>query len=442
MNNPDNYRPISILPALSKIFERHIHTHLMAFLTSNDLICKTQSGFRSFHSCQTALTSLVDAWASDIDRNKLVGVLLIDLRKAFDLVNHELLLKKLKLYRCSTKCLSVLTSYLSERTQYTVFQGQTSASAKVTVGVPQGSIIGPLLFLLFINDIHFLPKSDCHMFADDSTFYTSSSDICTIESNFESDLNHIHNWCQSNQMSLHIGKTKTMLLTTRQKRAHLPRQTLNVNFANTEIECVSSHKLLGVTIDHHLNWKEHCDEVCNKVRKKLFLLRKLKNILPRSARLQFFNSFILPHIDYCSNVWYSSHANQLKSLNTLQKRAMRLILNVPYDTPSTVLFKSMNWMSIESRFHFNISLLVYKCLHNLTPSYLNFFSVNNNRTRAATRNDLNIPYAKKDILKNSFRVQGAKIYNSLPCAIRESCSFNAFKLASFKHFMSKFFSLL
>ena len=121
---------------------------------------------------------------------------------------------------------------------------------------------------------------------------------------------------------------------------------------------------------------------------------------------------------------------------------MRLILNVPYDTPSTVLFKSMNWMSIESRFHFNISLLVYKCLHNLTPSYLNFSSVNNNRTRAATRSDLDIPYAKKDIFKNSFRVQGAKIYNSLPCGIRESCSFNVFKRASFKHFMSKFFSLL
>ena len=122
---------------------------------------------------------------------------------------------------------------------------------------------------------------------------------------------------------------------------------------------------------------------------------------------------------------------------------MRLILNAPYDTPSTVLFKSMNWMSIESRFHFNISILVYKCLLILTPSYLNFFSVNNYRTRAATRSDLNIPYAKKkDIFNNSFRVQGDKIYNSLPCGIRESCSFNAFKRASFEHSMSKAFSLL
>ena len=167
----------------------------------------------------------------------------------------------------------------------------------------------------------------------------------------------------------------------------------------------------------HLNWNEHCDGVCNKVRKNCFY-RESSKMYYLALLVCNSSTLVLPHFDYCSNVWYSGHASQLNSLNILQKRAMRLILNVPYDTPSSVLFKSMNWMSIEFRCHYNISLLVYKCLHNLTPSYLNFFSVNNNITRAASRSDLKIPFAKKDILKNSFRVQGAKIFNSLPCAIR------------------------
>jgi hypothetical protein len=438
LSDPNNYRPISILPSLAKIFERHIHTHFMAYLNNNNLLCKEQSGFRSFHSCQTALTSLVDEWASAIDNNKLVGILLIDFRKAFDLVNHNILIEKLKLYKCSDATVSIFKSYLSDRLQCTMFNGHMSNSANLTVGVPQGSILGPLLFLLYINDLHLISNDSCHMFADDSTFYTSASTVDAIESNLVSDLSEISNWCKTNQMSLHLGKTKTMLLTTRQKRAHLEQTKLNITFLDKDIECVSTHKLLGVTLDENLTWKDHCNDTCSKIRKKLFLLRKLKPILPFSARLQFFNSFILPHFDYCSNIWFSSHRDCINSLTILQKRAMRLILDVPFNTPSIDMLKSLNWMSFEFRCFYNTSILVFKCLNNLSPSYLNLFKINdNNRTRSSTRSDLLIPFAKKDILKNSFRCNGAKIFNSIPSTIRNSPSLASFKRASFKHFISK-----
>ena len=443
LHDPSNYRPISILPQLSKIFERHIHTHLMAYLDQNDLLYKHQSGFRSFHSCQTALTALVDSWACDIDQNKLVGVLMIDLKKAFDLVNHNILLKKLSLYKCSNHCVSLLTSYLSCRTQQTLFQGHLSTSANISVGVPQGSILGPLLFLLYINDLHLIiQNSVCHMFADDSTFCSSSTDINEIERNLESDLSNISNWCSSNQMSLHLGKTKSMLVTTHQKRSKMVRKSLSINHSGNNIDCVPSHKLLGVTVQHNLSWKDHCDEICAKVRKSLYLLRKLKHILPYSAKLQFYNSFILPHFDYCSTVWFTGKYNAIKPLNILLKRAMRLILDVPFDTPSSDLFKALNWMSIEKRCLYNASILVFKSTHSLTPSYLNIFTYNTNRTRASSRNELTIPFATKDILKNSFRVIGAKTFNSLPQSIRESPSLESFKRACFKHFIHQFHNSL
>ena len=365
---------------------------------------------------------------------------MIDLRKAFDLVNHAILLEKLRLYKCSISCIRLFTSYLSDRSQQTQYLGQLSDPAQMSVGVPQGSILGPLLFLLYVNDLHLISSSSsCHMFADDSTFCTSAPDLTTIENNLDSDLSNISQWCSNNLMSLHLGKTKSMLITNRQKRSHLNNRSLNVNFLGTDIECVSSHKLLGVTLDHDLTWKNHCDEICMKVRKKLFLLRKLKKILPQSARLQYYNSFILPHLDYCSNVWFTGQSTVLHNLDVLQKRAMRLILDVPFTTPSIDLYKSLNWMSVQYRCMYNISILVFKSLNSLTPSYLSFFNVNNNnRTRASSRSDLIVPFARKNMLKNSFRIQGAKIYNDLPTSIRDSPTLMSFKRACFKHFISRF----
>ena len=140
-------------------------------------------------------------------------------------------------------------------------------------------------------------------------------------------------------------------------------------------------------------------------------------------------------MDYCSTVWYTGQINTIKPLNILLKRAMRLILNVPFDTPSAEMFKSLNWMSIEHRCLYNVSILVFKATHSLTPSYLNIFEFNSNRTRAASRNDLIVPFARKDVLKNSFRVLGAKTFNSLPQTIRASPTLQSFKRAAFKFFI-------
>ena len=221
-----------------------------------------------------------------------------------------------------------------------------------------------------------------------------------------------------------------------------PQYCDNISLSGANVECVKSAKLLGVIINDNLSWKEHCNNICTKIKKSLFLLRKLKSILPKSAKLQFYNSFILPHLDFCSNIWFTGQIDVVNPLNVLQKRAMRLILNLPFDTPSSHLYKSLNWMSIDFRCKYNISILVYKSLHCHTPEYLNFFHLNSNRTRSAARNELIVPFARKDILKNSFRIQGAKIFNMLPLTIRESPSLPSFKRACFSHFITTFLNSL
>ena len=168
ISDPGNYRPVSILPILSKVLERHIHNHLIIYLQDNNLLHGKQSGFRAFHSCQSALTSLLDSWCCNIDKKQIIGVIFLDLRKAFDLVNHTILIEKLRIYGVGDNAFNFFQSYLTNREQCVVMNGYKSDSVPLSVGVPQGSILGPLLFLLYINDMP-LHTSNCEveMFADD-----------------------------------------------------------------------------------------------------------------------------------------------------------------------------------------------------------------------------------------------------------------------------------
>ena len=209
VNEMSNYRPISILPAISKVLENHIHCNVYKYLTDRSLLYETQSGFRKHHSCQTALLRICDDLLQNIDNGRLSGVLFLDLSKAFDLVNHGILLKKLSLYGLQGKNLNWFKSYLSDRSQIVCHRGKTSESQKIMVGVPQGSILGPLLFTIFINDLPLSLTCNSHldMYADDQTLLSSGLSISQVNNSLQNDAVSVNNWVKNNGMIINASKT-------------------------------------------------------------------------------------------------------------------------------------------------------------------------------------------------------------------------------------------
>ena len=242
----------------------------MAYCEKNNLLYHLQSGFRSSHSCQSAVTTMLDSWLSAINQGELTGAVFLDLRKAFDMVNHTILLKKLSIYNLSINSIKLFQSYLSNRKQKVYLNGLYSSEKYIKHGVPQGSILGPLLFCLYINDMPLEVSNenvDCHLFADDSTLNSSSKQISVINQNLQESLNIVNQWCESNLMSLNPSKTKSMIITSRQRhqRGITP---LNLTINNTLIEDVLFPIYInGGSIDLR-DSEIHCEFTCDFINVK------------------------------------------------------------------------------------------------------------------------------------------------------------------------------
>ena len=262
----NNYRPISILPVLSKVLEKHVHETLSEFLHQHNLLHKTQSGFRAQHSCETALINIIDLWLNAIDNGKMIGVVLVDFKKAFDLVDHQILIKKLEIYGIKDGALQWFNTYLTNRKQQVSINNCKSDFQHISYGVPQGSILEPLLFLLFINDLPLYTNNVfTDLYADDTTLYDVQDSMEQIENNLQSALNNLHIWCRGNGMILNSSKTKVMLVTTNQRRLRLPNDSLDLKFKNETLNMITNDKILGVFVDNNLSWSDHIKHLTKKI---------------------------------------------------------------------------------------------------------------------------------------------------------------------------------
>ena len=437
-DNVNNYRPISILPTLSKIIEKWIQIKLMNYLDKYTLLHKNQSGFRKNHSTESALILMTDTWLKAINEGKLVGCAMIDFRKAFDLVDHQLLLNKLHIYKFSDMSLSWFKSYLDNRTQQVVVNNSSSVSGNVMCGVPQGSILGPLLFLLFIND---LPLSLQNLpiwvdlYADDTTLYGTALDKSSLEINLQKALDSVHTWCLENGMLLNTEKTKLMLIASRQKRNSLIDSDLNLTYNNLDLKNSTNEKILGVHVDQNFVWNNHFQHVSKKISTYLWLLSQIRAYLPVQHRLLYYNAYIKSHIEYCCIVWGNSCNFNTYRIEKLQRRACKLILGKDYSTLDAARAE-LNILSFEETIFMHKAKVMYKIAHNTAPVYLtDLFRMRGNGSnlndsqlnlRSTSNGNFIIPKPKINLFKNSFSYSGALVWNSIPISIKNSSTIESF----------------
>ena len=343
----NNYRPISLLCVLSKVFEKIMYNRVTAFLEMFQVLNINQYGFRKKSSTHMALLLFLDKVVQAIENGEYAVGIFLDFSKAFDTVDHTILLEKLDHYGIRGCALSWLTSYLSNRMQYVTYNGSTSKQQMIQCGVPQGSILGPLLFLIYINDLCIICKNTIPvLFADDTNLFSSGSDIASLQDGINDDLKIISEWLKVNKLSLNIKKTHYMCFTAKNKI----RPSLSLQIDGETINEVDNTKFLGVIIDNKLNWKDHISYTCRKVARGIGVIIKARKVLRNESLKSLYYSFIYPYFIYCNQVWGSACKTNMKPLVVLQKKAIRIITGVHPMSPSEPLFSKLKLLNCENTF--------------------------------------------------------------------------------------------
>lgn len=423
-----NYRPISILPSFSKVYERVIFTRLLNHLNINNILYNKQYGFRKNHSTIHAIIDLLDNISQSIDQNKFTIGVFIDFSKAFDTVNHNILLKKMNLYGISDYCLSWFQSYLHNRQQFVEFQSTTSEYQTISCGVPQGSILGPLLFLIYINDLPNASKIlHTILFADDTNLFYSHECFHTLISSVNEELHKITNWLEANRLSLNLSKTHFVIFTSSNKK--YDSNMAKIVIGNETVKEENSTKFLGIFLDQHLTWKKHISYISLKLSKNIGVINKLKNVLPDSVLLTLYYTMIYPYITYGNIVWVSTYPTRLHTIYILQKRIVRMISHADYLAHTAPIFSKLGLLNIFQINVFQTACFVFKfSTRSLPHSFDNFFTLNNEIHRYNTRQSRCFHYFKNrtTLYRFSIRQKGPSIWNSLPPDMKSS-HFHIFK---------------
>ena len=414
----NNYRPISILPTLSKLIEKFMQKHLRNYLNTFDVLHKFQSGFRS------GLTLMTERWLKAINDGNIVGTIMIDFRKAFDLLDHDLLIHKLSLYKCGTNFSKLMASYLESRTQVVSVHGKKSNIGEILSGVPQGSILGPLLFLVFINDLPLALSQKIlatDLYADDTTFYDIQPDLETLRSNLQESLLILQRWCRQNGMLLNTGKTKVMLITTRQRRIRLDASLLSLSYNEIDLQLTTGDKILGVYIEENFQWNNHFQHDCKKVSSYIWLLSKKI----------FYSAYIQPQFNYCNIILGHSSKYNVSKITKLQRRACKVILENQYENLESAM-KKLNMLSFDQNVFVNKDKTMYKVANGLVPQYIvDLFqsradSLPNTSLRSVSNHNFTIPQPKCSLYTESLSYSGPVIWNAIPSDIKQSSTINAF----------------
>ena len=424
----ENYRPISLLPICSKIFERLIYNEMFTFFTENDLISPNQSGFRPGESCVNQLLAITHEIYKSFDEGFEVRGVSLDISKAFDKVWHEGLLLKLNQNCVTGNLLKLLRDFLSYRKQRVVLNSQHSSWDNVNAEVPQGSVLGLLLFLIYINDLSNNLSSNCKLFADDTSLFSVVNNIHTSATTLSQDLKAITNWAFQWKMIFNpdLSKQVQEVIFSRKIKKLLHPTLL---FNNIPLNNSLFQKHLGLTLDIKLNFSEHIKSITKKISKTMGLLRKFQQILPRSTLLTIYKTFIRCRLDYADIIYDQAYNSAFHDkLESIQYNACLAITGAIRGTSTEKIFQELGLELLKSRRWFRKLCHFYKIFNDKSHSYLFSLIPNFNRVHN-TRLSYNIPpiKVKHDCFKNSFFPSAISDRNKLDLNIRNSESLNAFK---------------
>ena len=422
-----NYRPISLLPTLSKVLEKVVHNRLYTFCMKQNVLYENQFGFRKGHSTEHAILNFVAKVVNAMDNKKLTMAIFLDLSKAFDTIDHNILLAKLHHYGIRGLALEWFRNYLNDRTQYVSYKDSKSELMNLTCGVPQGSVLGPLLFIIYTNDLpNCLAESNCILFADDTTVFRSSSNADYLASSIQNDLKSLYDWFCANKLSLNIGKTNFLLFSpsTKNKYPHITELKLG----NQSIQRLSSAKFLGLCVDEELKWDEHLNQVYCRLSSGSYAIRTAKRNINKHNLTCLYYSLVQSHLTYGITLWGSALKTKLRKLEVSQNKSIRHICNGKYNAPCTPMYLDLKIPKLADLYEMQLAKLMY--LHSkasLPPPLQRLFTLNENIHNHNTRTSRNPHvFTRSTLVLKTFLGRCPKIWSDLPGNITNMKSIKSF----------------
>ena len=414
-----------------------MYKRLIGFLEKHNVLFSHQFGFQKNKSTSQAILDLCNQLTNSVDKKEVSCCIFLDLAKAFDTVDHKILLDKLSHYGIRGSGLNWFKSYLSSRTQKVCINGLLSEPQTITHGVPQGSVLGPLLFLLYINDLPSCSKIlKFHLFADDTSIFYSHKNAKDLEYIVNLELKNVSTWLSANRLSLNVDKSNFLTISKKKKTY----SNIDIKIDNISIKEKDYIKYLGVLIDNKLSWKQHTQNVNTKISKGIGILAKMRHYVSLDVLRQLYHAFISPHLCYGLVNWGSASKCATSKLNQSLKRAIRIMNFADYRADCKPLFSKLGLLNFEDLYKREAAKFMYDINNNnITPILCELFQKTSTRhsykTRQATRNDFSLPMVTTECRKKFICYNGIKIWNQIPIEIRSMSNKKLFNKYLHKWFL-------
>ena len=421
-----NYRPISLLNIFSKIFEKIMKIYLVNFLNEFRIINPSQYGFQKGKNTLDALTQFSKYLHENLNKSEFVISIFVDFCKAFDVVPHDILLKKLEHYGIRGIINQWFSDYLANRTHRTIIDDKVSNSIKITMGVPQGSVLGPILFNIFINDLPtFSDILKTILFADDANLFKAGTNPIDLIITANIELYNFYNWCVSNRITINAIKTNFMLFSNIAYNQPLPPLLIKSYFHYEVVKRVTENKFLGIFFDENLTFKKHVKHLTQRLTRTSSLIYQMKSIMPSFVLKTIYNAHISSILSYCNIIWSGTNKVTLKPLITLQKRIIRNITHSPFDAHTQPLFTSCNIMNVNALRIYNLGIYFFKNHLNDLVQYQG-----NHGYHTRYRNHLRPVIHRTATFRRSYIFQSVELWEYLTTFhpdIANATSLNSFK---------------